>query len=98
MPRGAARYTSASQAEFVPPERIVNTELMDGFPSESVVMTMLVEKGGKTTLTTTIRYASREIHDQMLKSGMERGVAASYDRLADLLAAGAQGASSQVGA
>jgi uncharacterized protein YndB with AHSA1/START domain len=84
--------------EFVPPERIVNTEFMDGFPSESLVMTVLVEKAGKTTLTTTVRYASREIRDAMLKSGMESGVAASYDRLAELLASGAAGASSQAGA
>ncbi len=84
--------------EFVPPERIVNTEFMDGFPSESLVMTVLVETGGKTTLTTTVRYASREMRDAMLKSGMERGVAASYDRLAALLASSATGASSQAGA
>ena len=83
--------------EFVPPERIVNTEFMDGFPSESLVMTVLVEKAGKTTLTTTVRYASREMRDQMLKSGMERGVAASYDRLAALLASHSVGASTQAG-
>lgn len=71
--------------EFVPPERVTNTELMDGYPSESLVTMVLVEQAGKTTLTTTVLYASREIRDAMLKSGMERGVAASYDRLAALL-------------
>jgi uncharacterized protein YndB with AHSA1/START domain len=72
--------------EFAPPERMVGTELMDGHPSESLVTTILVEQGGKTTLTTTLLYESREIRDAVLKSGMERGVAASYDRLAGLLA------------
>ena len=72
--------------EFAPPERIVCTELMDGFDAESIVTTVLTEHESKTTLTTTVLYASREIRDAMLKSGMERGVAASYDRLAELLA------------
>jgi uncharacterized protein YndB with AHSA1/START domain len=68
------------------PGRIVCTELMDGYPSESLVTTVLVEQDGKTTLTLTILYESREVRDAVLKSGMERGVAASYDRLAELLA------------
>jgi uncharacterized protein YndB with AHSA1/START domain len=71
--------------EIVPPERMVCTELMDGFTGESLVTTVLVEHGGKTKLTTTILYPSREVRDTVLKSGMERGVAASYDRLGDLL-------------
>ena len=71
--------------EFVPPERVVCTELMDGYQSESLVTTLLAEQGGKTTLTTIARYESQEVRDMVLKSGMERGVAASYDRLAELV-------------
>jgi uncharacterized protein YndB with AHSA1/START domain len=71
--------------EFVPPERIVCTELMDGYQSESLVTTLLAEQGRKTTLTTVARSESQEIRDMMLKSGMERAVAASYDRLAELV-------------
>lgn len=71
--------------EIAPPGRMVCTELMDGYPSESIVTTVLVERNSKTTLTTTVQYATREIRDAMLKSGMEKGVAASYDRLAVLL-------------
>ncbi len=37
-------------------------------------------------LSTTILYVSSEARDAVLKSGMERGVAASYDRLVGLLA------------
>lgn len=71
--------------EMAPPGRMVCTESMDGYPSESIVTTVLVERHGKTTLTTTVQYATREIRDAMLKSGMEKGVAASYDRLALLV-------------
>jgi uncharacterized protein YndB with AHSA1/START domain len=74
--------------EIVPQERLVYTELFDEawYPGESLITTTLAEKEGRTTLTTTMLYASREARDAVLKSGMERGVAASYDRLAELLA------------
>lgn len=71
--------------EFAPPERMVCTEIMDGYPNESLVTTVLTEQGGKTTLTMTMAYESREVRDMVLKTGMEKGVAASYDRLAELL-------------
>jgi len=34
-----------------------------------------------------MRYESREARAAVIKSGMEKGVAASYDRLEDVLAA-----------
>src|SRR5262249_2292883 len=80
--------------EFSPRERIVVTETMDGQPGEALVTTTLVEQNGKTTLTLNILFESREIRDIALKSGMERGVAASYDRLDQVLAPGAAGAAS----
>lgn len=86
--KGVQFGTGGVCREFVPPERIVCTELMDGYPSESLVTTVLVEKDGKTTLSLTMLYESREVRDTVLKTGMERGVAASYDRLAALLASG----------
>ncbi|MGH9863482.1 MAG: SRPBCC family protein [Candidatus Acidiferrales bacterium] len=75
--------------EIVPPERIVTTEKFDDpwYPGEALVTTVLVEEGGKTTLTCAMLLESLEARDAVLKSGMERGVAASYDRLAELLAA-----------
>jgi hypothetical protein len=42
--------------------------------------------GGKTTVTTTVRYQSKEVRDGVLKSPMEGGVAKSYDKLAEILA------------
>ena len=74
--------------EIVRPERIVATEKFDDpwYEGEALDTTVLVEQGGKTTLTTTVLYASREVRDAVLKSPMEHGVAASYDKLAELLA------------
>lgn len=74
--------------EIVAPERIVATEKFDQswYEGEAVGTTTLVEQGGKTTLTQIMLYESKETRDAVLKSPMETGVAASYDRLADALA------------
>ena len=74
--------------EIVAPERLVATEKFDQawYPGEAVISTVFVEQGGKTTITQTLLYQSREARDAVIKSGMEKGVAASYDRLAELLA------------
>jgi uncharacterized protein YndB with AHSA1/START domain len=75
--------------DVVPPERIVSTERFDQswYPGEAVGTVVLTEQGGKTTLTQTLLYESREARDAVLESPMEQGVRASYDRLAELLAA-----------
>jgi uncharacterized protein YndB with AHSA1/START domain len=74
--------------EIVPPERIVATEKFDQswYPGEAVGTIILVEQEGKTTLTHTILYESREARDIVLKSPMESGMAAGYDKLAEVLA------------
>jgi uncharacterized protein YndB with AHSA1/START domain len=79
--------------EIVPQERVVCTEVFDEawYPGEAVGTVVFSELGGKTTITQTILYQSREARDAVLKSGMEKGVVASYDRLAELLASGAKG-------
>jgi uncharacterized protein YndB with AHSA1/START domain len=73
--------------EVVPPARLVATEVFDDpwYPGEALDTTVLVEHGGKTTVTTTVLYASREVRDAVLKSPMDRGVAESYDNLDELL-------------
>jgi uncharacterized protein YndB with AHSA1/START domain len=75
--------------EIVTPEKLVATEKFDQawYPGEGVVTNFLVERDGRTTLTLTVRYESREARDLVLKSPMETGVAAGYDRLEELLAA-----------
>ena len=74
--------------EITPPDRIVGTEKFDQawYPGEAVGTVVLTEQGGKTTLTQTIVYESREARDIVLKSPMEQGLGMSYDHLADLLA------------
>jgi uncharacterized protein YndB with AHSA1/START domain len=71
--------------EIVPPERSVHMESFDGYPGESQVTAVFVEQGGKTTLTATVLYPSKEVRDIVIKSGMEHGAAESYDKLAELL-------------
>ena len=76
-------------AKVVRPERVVCTEAFDEswYDGEALDTTVLVERDGKTTLTTTVRYASQEVRDAVLQSPMEHGVAKSYDTLAEVLAA-----------
>jgi uncharacterized protein YndB with AHSA1/START domain len=80
--------------EIAVPERVVATEKFDEawYPGEALCTLVLVEQAGKTTVTQTMLYESREARDAILKSGMEKGVAASYDRLEELLARGESGA------
>jgi uncharacterized protein YndB with AHSA1/START domain len=71
--------------EIAPPDRIVNTEIFEPFPdAESVVTTVLSEEQGKTRVTVTASYPSKDVRDMVLKTGMEHGAAISYDRLEDV--------------
>ena len=72
--------------EIAPPERFVSTESFDDYPGESLNTLVLSEEDGKTTFTITVQYASREIRDAVIKSGMEHGAAECYDKLAEMLA------------
>ncbi len=72
--------------ELAPPDRSVHRESFNDYPGEAKVTTVFAGKDGKTTITVTVGYPSREICDIVLKSGMEHGAAESYDRLAELLA------------
>lgn len=71
--------------ELNPPERSVHMESFDDFPGESQVTGVFTEHDGKTTLTATVLYPSKEVRDTVLQSGMEHGAAESYDKLAELL-------------
>src|SRR5918994_356337 len=78
--------------EVVVPERIVATEAFDQswYPGEAVSTVVMVQQGDMTTLTLTVRYESREARDAVLKSPMESGVAAGFDKLEQLLASAAR--------
>jgi uncharacterized protein YndB with AHSA1/START domain len=86
-PDGKDMGMRGSYRELSPPDRSVHMESFDDFPGESQVTAVFVEQGGKTTMTATVLYPSREVRDAVIQSGMEHGAAESYDRLAELLAA-----------
>ncbi|MBA2360452.1 MAG: SRPBCC family protein [Actinobacteria bacterium] len=98
QPGGAYRYgwaeagtganpfeLSGEFREIDPPERIVHTEQFGGEGPEAIITLELVEEAGKTRMTTTMLYPSKEIRDQVLETGMTEGAGKSYDRLADYL-------------
>jgi uncharacterized protein YndB with AHSA1/START domain len=74
--------------EVVRPERIVATEKFDQswYPGEAMGTTVLVERDGRTILTLTVRYESREARDAVLRSPMEDGMAVGFNNLESLLA------------
>ena len=69
--------------EVAAPTRIVHAERFDQawYPGDSIVTTNFEERDGATTVTMTMSFDSRAIRDQAIESGMEHGVAASFDRL-----------------
>jgi uncharacterized protein YndB with AHSA1/START domain len=73
--------------EIVIPERIVNTQLfdVDWTGGETVGTLLFTEQGGKTTLTNSVLYSSREARDAALRTRMAEGVEAGYARLDEIL-------------
>jgi len=71
--------------EIVAPERLVFTEIYEPFPDvESVVTSLLSEEGGQTRLTISALYPSLDVRDMVLKTGMAKGAAISYDQLEEV--------------
>lgn len=77
--------------DVTPPERIVRTEMFDfgceAQSGEQLATMVLTEISDTTKLTLTVLYPSKEARDGALASGMEKGVAAGYDRLEEILGA-----------
>jgi uncharacterized protein YndB with AHSA1/START domain len=71
--------------EVVPPERLVSTESWGGDWPETLNTLVLSEKDGKTTITQTVLYPSKEARDAALQTGMKAGLSESFDRLAEYL-------------
>jgi uncharacterized protein YndB with AHSA1/START domain len=84
-PKGEAAF-HGEYLEIVPHSRLKFTEIFEDFPDGvSWVTADLVEEGGKTRMSVTCRYESKEVRDMVSTSGMEKGAAISYDRLEDLV-------------
>lgn len=75
--------------EFVPDERFVATERFDQpwYPGEALITAVFTEQDGRTALMLIERHESREARDGVLASPMAEGLAESYERLDELLAA-----------
>jgi uncharacterized protein YndB with AHSA1/START domain len=71
--------------EIVPPERVVHIESWGGDWPETLNTQVFSEENGKTTITLTILYPSKEARDAALKTGMKEGVNLSFNRLAEHL-------------
>ena len=71
--------------EVAPPERLVATSSWGGDWPETLNTMVLTEVDGKTTMTHTILYPSKEARDAALQTGMKEGMSASNDRLAEHL-------------
>ena len=85
-PKGEAAF-HGEYREINPPSRVVFTEIFEEFPDVvSVVTTELADENGKTRLTATVSYPSKDVRDMVIGSGMAKGAGISYDRLEDVVA------------
>ena len=86
------KVTPPGDREIVPPEQAVRTEVFrsDCVPAmgEPLATLVLVEEGEETTLTLIVLSPSKEARDGALVGGMDRSLAAGYERL-DEIPAGA---------
>ena len=73
--------------EVKPPERMVCTESWGGEWPETINTVTLTEKDGKTTMSQTVLYPSKDARDAAMKTGMKDGASMSFDRLAEYLRA-----------
>ena len=68
--------------ELVPDERIVSTEVYEGFPDGEALDTLtLTETDGRTTLEVLVEHESKEHRDAHIESGMEAGMQDAMDLL-----------------
>ena len=68
--------------EIVPNERLVSTEVYEGFPDGEALDTLtLTEEDGRTTLTVLVQHSSKEHRDAHIDSGMEGGMQEAMDLL-----------------
>ncbi|MFI6263911.1 SRPBCC family protein [Micromonospora sp. NPDC051006] len=86
-PDGDRMVQSGVYRQVEPAHRLVCTELFDdqSYPGETLVSHEFTELAGRTTVTTTLRYATAEGRDTVLRYPMARGYGEGLTRLAELL-------------
>jgi uncharacterized protein YndB with AHSA1/START domain len=70
--------------ELVPNERIVSTEVFEGYPeadAEALNTMTMSERDGRTTLTILVQHKNQEHRDAHINSGMEAGMQDAMDLL-----------------
>lgn len=87
-PAGARMVQRGVYREIEPPTRLVTTEQFDdqSYPGPTLITHVFTETAGRTTATTTVRYATPAARDRVLQYPMARGVGEGYDRLDAVLA------------
>ena len=75
--------------EVVPQERLVLTEAWGAEWPETLNTYVFAEENGRTTVTVTVLYASKEARDAAIGTGMESGWARSNERLDEYLSTAA---------
>lgn len=71
--------------EVTPPERLVSTESWGDDWPETLNTLILTEEDGRTTITQTMLYPSKEARDAALQTGMTDGASVTFDRLVEYL-------------
>jgi len=68
--------------EIVPNERIVSTEIYEGFPDGEALNTLTFDEAGdRTTLSILVEHSCTEHRDHHIESGMEGGMQEAMDAL-----------------
>jgi uncharacterized protein YndB with AHSA1/START domain len=68
--------------EIVPNERIVSTEVYEGFPDGEALNTLTFEElDGRTRLSILVEHSCKEHRDAHIESGMEGGMQEAMDAL-----------------
>jgi uncharacterized protein YndB with AHSA1/START domain len=71
--------------ELVPNERIVSTEVFEGYPDAASMNTLtLTEVDGWTTMSVLVQHSTKEHRDGHINSGMEGGMQQSMDLLEEV--------------
>ena len=71
--------------ELVPDERIVQTEIYEGYPDEVAVNTAtFTEVDGRTTVEILVEHSNKQARDAHIESGMEAGMQDAFDLLEEV--------------